>query len=54
MTNNQKAVQLLREFANFSSTGFRGVVRMKRLQEEARELLAKMYRDSARKEKAQP
>lgn len=41
MTKNQKAVALLREFVK-ESTGIRGVVRMLKLQEEARTLLAKI------------
>lgn len=49
MTDKQKAVDLLREFANHRGGGIRGVVRMLVLRTKAQELLARIDRKQASK-----
>jgi hypothetical protein len=39
MPKNQEAVNLLRQFADFSGTGIRGIARMRNLQSQAQELI---------------
>ena len=47
MSLKNEAVELLRQFADFNGAGIRGVVRMKRLQEDAKSLLEKLDRKSS-------
>lgn len=49
---NQQAVELLRQFATFSSSGLRGVVRMRRMQGDAVALIRKI--DARKNRKKSP
>lgn len=44
LTDRQKAVELLREFANYQGVGMRGIVRMQRMQLQAITLLERIDR----------
>jgi hypothetical protein len=48
------AVELLRKFANFQGDGIRSVIRMRRMQEEARAVLKRIDQARARAKNKSP
>lgn len=53
LTHKQQAIEMLREFATHQGTGFRGIIRMKRMQADAVALLAKIDKAKAKPRKKQ-